>query len=236
MKCGAEEMDSNAAAKRPLTTGPDELWGVVRTNLVPTALESVVHYGVETFEVVGSETDAIVRAKALSQYVYAWEPVLIGVSPAIRDALRAEVERLALQVEYEANVRVNLMGRAIKQDAEIASLKAELELRKHDADECCKAEKSVRKMLAAAMAELATLRGEGPTRVGDVVQVVEDITSSPVTLGDIGVVTDPCEDFIDGKWLIGHFARVGEGVMLRPNEVTRIGRAVRMPDGTPVDQ
>ena len=132
-----------------------------------------------------------------------WEPVLIGVSPATRDerdALRAEVERL----------------------------KAELELRKHDADECCKAEKSVRKMLAAAMAELATLRGEGPIRVGDVV-LVTDKEYGIQTL----IVVHLTHDDQFGVW--GHNGT--DQLVWKPNRVlSRIGRAVRMPDGTPVDQ
>lgn len=72
-------------------------------------------------------------------------------------------------------------------------------------------------------------------RIGDVVQVVEDITDSPVTKGELGIVTEAAAQYIDGKWLTAHFAKAGEGVLFRPNEVMRIGRAAEMPDGASVE-
>jgi len=70
-------------------------------------------------------------------------------------------------------------------------------------------------------AELATLRGEGPLRVGDVVQML-----FPDGMRCMFIV-EPSNIAPDG--FIQQSLHLGA-------QIHRIGRAVRMPDGTPVDQ
>jgi len=132
-----------------------------------------------------------------------WEPVLIGVSPAIRDerdALRAENEKLrsaAINMARAAGNESEKCDHWIAEHIRLADRIAELE------------------------AELATLRGEGPLRVGDVVQML-----SPDGMRCMFIV-EPSNIAPGG--FIQQSLHLGA-------QIHRIGRAVRMPDGTPVDQ
>jgi len=132
-----------------------------------------------------------------------------------RDALRAEnaakdaeIERLERHLAESDSKR----GAALAEIGRLQSVEIGLRSR---------IESSV-----AALHELeagnARLRGEGPIRVGDVVQDID-----PRGIGEFFIV----EGFDEG-WIKGAAGRVTE--WLKPSTVRRIGRAVRMPDGSPV--
>ena len=185
---------------------PDELWSVQDTMTKRTPTNTHIVSGLSWTEVLPSEEAARKRGEILGLgTTREFEPVLIGVSPAIRDerdALRAEVERLeadirTIRAEWNQVAEINYQAKR-RQDAEIASLKA----------------------------ELATLRGEGPIRVGDVVQV----TDEDYGIQTLNVMHLTHDDQL-GVW--GHNGT--EKLVWKPMRVLkRVGRAVRMPDGTPV--
>ena len=165
------------------------------------------------------------------------DPVLIGVSPAIRDALRAEVAAKEAEIERLTEL-VKRVQEMWDEDSGIdheRNQKKNVRLKAKDA------------RIAELEAENARLRGEGPIRVGDVVQLKGKMWPAIYTVTE---VPDPDEPKFDDDgnpttWGSPRYQlQMPDGLdgvrfaktWMAASCFTRIGRVIRMPNGSPVEQ
>lgn len=205
---------------------PDELWGIWDTETKRVPMSVYLASGLEAMEVFQSEGDAKQGSEQRGRHSdREFEPVLIGVNPAIRDerdALRAEVDRLKRQHDKAISIAVDTMiGRYCESKHGDLTFAQFIEAGGDKCPLCAQAR------IAELEADNARLRGDGPIAVGDVVQV----TDPDYTIQTLIVVHLTHDDQL-GVW--GHNGT--DKLVWKPNRVlARVGRAVRMPDGTPVE-